>query len=96
MTAAAAAWPTSGGVARRFERKGTAAGVTVVDDYAHLPTEVRRRSAASGGYERVVAVFQPHRLAPRRCGRSSAPALGDADLLVLTDIYPAGRSRGPG
>ena len=99
VTAAAAALADFGGVARRFERKGTAAGVTVVDDYAHLPTEVRAALAAgaSGGYERVVAVFQPHRYSRTQAlWEEFGACFGDADLLVLTDIYPAGEEPRPG
>ena len=56
-------WPASPVSTRRFEFRGEARGVTFVDDYAHLPTEVRAAlaTAQSGGWSRVVAVFQPHR-----------------------------------
>ncbi|UDY35977.1 UDP-N-acetylmuramate--L-alanine ligase [Dermatobacter hominis] len=99
VAAAAAGLSDFGGVARRFERKGVAAGVTVVDDYAHLPTEVRAALAAgaSGGYGRVVAVFQPHRYSRTQAlWREFGEAFGDADLLVLTDVYPAGEAPRPG
>ncbi|HMR94996.1 MAG TPA: UDP-N-acetylmuramate--L-alanine ligase [Microthrixaceae bacterium] len=99
VAAAAAALADFDGVARRFERKGSAAGVTVVDDYAHLPTEVRAALAAgaSGGYERVVAVFQPHRYSRTQAlWEEFGTCFGDADLLVLTDIYPAGEEPRPG
>ena len=61
--AAARALARFGGVARRFEFRGELDGVTYVDDYAHLPTEVRAALAAArnGRWGRVVAVFQPHR-----------------------------------
>ena len=61
--AAARALARFGGVARRFEFRGELGGVTFVDDYAHLPTEVRAALAAArnGDWGRVVAVFQPHR-----------------------------------
>lgn len=88
-----------GGIARRFERKGVADGVTVVDDYAHLPTEVRAALAAgaSGGWERVVAVFQPHRYSRTEAlWEEFGDSFGDADLLVLTDVYPAGERPRPG
>jgi UDP-N-acetylmuramate--alanine ligase len=87
------------GVARRFERRGEAAGVVVVDDYAHLPTEVRAALAAarSGGWRRVVAVFQPHRYSRTEAlWRDFADAFDDADLLVLTGIYAAGEAPRPG
>ena len=61
--AAARALARFAGVARRFEFRGAVDGVTFVDDYAHLPTEVRAALAAArnGDWRRVVAVFQPHR-----------------------------------
>ena len=87
------------GVARRFEFRGTARGVTFVDDYAHLPTEVRAALAAArnGGWQRVVAVFQPHRYSRTaelwaEFGRS----FGDADVAVITEVYGAGESAVPG
>ncbi len=87
------------GVARRFERRGEAGGVTVVDDYAHLPTEVRAALAAgaAGPWARVVAVFQPHRYS-RTAGvwRDFADAFTDADRLAITDVYAAGEPPRPG
>ena len=99
VSAAAEALLSFTGVARRFERRGQAGGVTVVDDYAHLPTEVRAALAAgrSGGWDRVVAVFQPHRFSRTEAlWQEFGEAFGDADLLVLTDIYPAGEAPRPG
>jgi UDP-N-acetylmuramate--alanine ligase len=99
VAAAAASLVGYTGVARRFERRGTAAGVTVVDDYAHLPTEVRAALAAgrSGGFGRVVAVFQPHRYSRTEAlWREFGDAFDDADLLVLTGLYPAGEAPRPG
>ena len=63
FAAAQAALARFAGVTRRFEFRGEAAGVTFVDDYAHLPAEVRAAlaTARTGGWDRVVAVFQPHR-----------------------------------
>lgn len=88
-----------GGVARRFEFRGELDGVTLIDDYAHLPSEVEAalRTARDGGWERVVAVFQPHRYSrTASLWRDFADAFGDADLLVLTDVYPAGEAPRPG
>jgi UDP-N-acetylmuramate--alanine ligase len=88
-----------GGVARRFQFRGEAAGVTFVDDYAHLPTEVRAALAAarSGGWRRVVCVFQPHRYSrTASLWREFADAFDEADLLVLTDVYAAGEAPRPG
>jgi UDP-N-acetylmuramate--alanine ligase len=83
------------GVARRFEVRGEAGGVTVVDSYDHLPTEVAAALAAAawGPWRRVVAVFQPHRYS-RTAGlwRSFADCFVDADLLAVTGIYAAGEA----
>jgi UDP-N-acetylmuramate--alanine ligase len=88
------------GVARRFEHRGEAKGVTVVDDYAHLPTEVAAALAAarsSGTWRRVVAVFQPHRYSRTEAlWRDFAHAFRDADLLAVTDVYGAGEAPRPG
>ena len=88
-----------GGVARRFEFRGDLDGVTLIDDYAHLPSEVQAalRTARDGGWDRVVAVFQPHRYSrTASLWRDFADAFTDADLLVLTDVYPAGEAPRPG
>jgi UDP-N-acetylmuramate--alanine ligase len=87
------------GVARRFESRGERRGITFVDDYAHLPTEVAAAIAAarSGPWTRVVCAFQPHRYS-----RTAAlwPDFADAfegvDALALTDIYSAGEQPRPG
>jgi UDP-N-acetylmuramate--alanine ligase len=88
-----------GGVARRFQFRGERDGVTFVDDYAHLPTEVRAALAAArdGGWRRVVCVFQPHRYSrTASLWRDFAHAFVDADRLVLTDVYSAGEPPRPG
>lgn len=88
-----------GGVGRRFELRGDEAGVTFVDDYAHLPTEVAAAISAGrdGGWGRVVAVFQPHRYSRTEAlGAQFADSFVDADLLVVTDVYAAGESPRPG
>jgi UDP-N-acetylmuramate--alanine ligase len=87
------------GVGRRFERRGSRDGVTYVDDYAHLPSEVRATLAAArqGRWERVVAVFQPHRYSRTAAlGRDFGGAFEDADVVVVTGIYPAGEEPRPG
>ena len=97
-SAAAAALARFGGVARRFEFRGAAGGVTFVDDYGHLPGEVRAALAAArhGGWRRVVAVFQPHRYTrTAELGRDFGPAFADADVVVVTDVYPAGEAPDP-
>ena len=87
------------GVSRRFEFRGEANGVTFVDDYAHLPTEVRAAlaTARSGGWSRIVAVFQPHRFSRTAAQADQfGTAFVDADLLVVTDVYSAGERPVPG
>ncbi len=88
-----------GGVARRFEFRGDVAGVTFVDDYAHLPSEVEAALAAArtGHWDRVVCVFQPHRYSRvASVGADFAHAFVEADHLVLTGIYPSGEAPRPG
>jgi UDP-N-acetylmuramate--alanine ligase len=81
------------GTGRRFERRGEAHGVAVVDDYGHHPTEVATvlqtaRAIADG---RVIVVFQPHRYSrTARLRDEFATALAEADEVVLTDIYASG------
>jgi UDP-N-acetylmuramate--alanine ligase len=97
---AAAALGRYGGVARRFEFRGEAGGVTFVDDYAHLPTEVAAAAiepARQGGWRRIVCVFQPHRYSRTGALWSSfADSFVGADLLVVTDVYAAGERPRPG
>ena len=88
-----------GGVSRRYEFRGSAGGVTFVDDYAHLPGEVAAvlATARGGGWRRVVCVYQPHRYTRTAAlWRDFATAFGDADLVVFTDVYAAGESPRPG
>jgi UDP-N-acetylmuramate--alanine ligase len=81
------------GVGRRFERLGEAAGVTVVDDYAHHPTEVAATlSAARQAFpgRRIVAVFQPHLYSRTALhGEALGKALAAADVVVVAPIYGA-------
>lgn len=82
------------GVARRFELRGTAGGVTFVDDYAHLPSEVAANvgAAATGGWSRIVAVFQPHRYTRvRDVGADFATSFDGADVVVVTELFAAGQ-----
>jgi UDP-N-acetylmuramate--alanine ligase len=88
-----------GGVGRRFERRGSAAGIDLVDDYAHLPTEVEAALAAARSLDRakVVAVFQPHRYSrTEQLWSTFANSFGDADVLVVTGIYSSGEAPRPG
>jgi UDP-N-acetylmuramate--alanine ligase len=80
------------GVDRRFQVRGQAAGVTVIDDYGHHPTEIRATLAAARqcGYRKVHVIFQPHRYTRTRDLMDEfATAFGDADSLQVLDIYPA-------
>lgn len=81
------------GVQRRFQRLGEVNGILVIDDYAHHPTEVEATlSAASEGYpdRRIVAVFQPHLYSRTDDFKDEfARAFFNADVLVVTSIYPA-------
>jgi UDP-N-acetylmuramate--alanine ligase len=80
------------GVDRRFQFKGVAAGVSVIDDYGHHPTEIRATLAAARqcGFRRVHVIFQPHRFTRTRDLMDEfATAFADADTLCLLDIYPA-------
>jgi UDP-N-acetylmuramate--alanine ligase len=82
-----------GGVARRFQHRGEWQGITFVDDYAHLPSEVAAAiaTAREGGWRRVVAVFQPHRYSRTAAlWQDFAHAFRGADAVVLTDVYAAG------
>lgn len=87
------------GVRRRFEVIGCARGVTVVDDYAHHPTEVRATvSAARGlGYRDVIVLFQPHRYSRTEAlAEDFGVAFDEADRVVLLDVYSAGEVPIPG
>ncbi len=98
---AATALARFGGVARRFDVRGTWNGATLVDDYGHLPSEilaVTRAARHSGdGWGRLVAVFQPNRYNRiAEMWKDYADAFVEADLVVLTDIYPSGTQPIPG
>lgn len=87
------------GVARRFQVVGEAAGVTVVDDYAHNPGKVGAliASAKEAGWGRVVVVFQPHRYSrTSKQGDDLGRALSIADLVAVTEVYGAGEEPIPG
>ena len=87
------------GVQRRFQVRGTAGGVTVVDDYGHHPAEIRATlAAAKAGFDcRIVTVFQPHRYTRTQHLRQEfLTAFNEADVLVVMDIYAAGEAPIPG
>jgi UDP-N-acetylmuramate--alanine ligase len=87
------------GTGRRFELKAEIRDMMVVEDYAHHPTEIRATldAAKRGWPRRVVAVFQPHRYTRLAHLRSEfARSFNQADVLLLTEIYPAGEEPIPG
>jgi UDP-N-acetylmuramate--alanine ligase len=101
LSAAADAFHAFNGTTRRLEPLGEAAGVTVVDDYAHHPSELRASIAAvrprvhPGG--RLVAVFQPH--TPSRLAAffdDFVAALGTADLRILVETFASAREQSGG
>jgi UDP-N-acetylmuramate--alanine ligase len=80
------------GVDRRFQLRGRAAGVSVIDDYGHHPTEIKATLAAARqcGFRKVHVVFQPHRYTRTRdLLEDFTTAFGDADSLFVLDIYAA-------
>jgi UDP-N-acetylmuramate--alanine ligase len=98
LTGAAAGIAGFAGVRRRFEVLGTFSGVTIVDDYAHHPTELAATiDAVRHSADRVWAVFQPHRYT-RTAELSAAlgEALTGADRIVVSDVYSAGEPAIPG
>ncbi len=99
VAAAAEALGRFGGVRRRFDVVGEVAGVTVVDDYAHHPTEVRATLAGArgAGFGRIWVVFQPHRYS-RTASLSDefGASFDSADRVVLMDVYSAGEAPIPG
>jgi UDP-N-acetylmuramate--alanine ligase len=89
LAEAMAAFP---GVGRRFERRGRAAGVELIDDYAHHPAEVRAALAGARSVHEgpITAIFQPHRYTRTRdCWNDFLTAFADADRVLVCDIYPA-------
>jgi UDP-N-acetylmuramate--alanine ligase len=93
VATAAATLATFRGVARRFELKGEAGGVTVIDDYAHHPSEVAATLAAARaryGERRIVAYLQPHTFSRTLALLATwPPALHDADVVLVGAIYPS-------
>ncbi len=87
------------GTGRRFECLGRFDGVTVVDDYAHHPTEVAAtlHAAKQMDYSRVIAVFQPHRYTRTQLlAEEFGTAFRDADILIFNEIYSASETPIPG
>jgi UDP-N-acetylmuramate--alanine ligase len=82
-----------GGVARRFQYRGEVGGVTFIDDYAHLPSEVAAAiaTAREGAWNHVIVVFQPHRYTrTASLWQDFGDAFAGADQVVFTDVYAAG------
>jgi len=80
------------GVDRRFQLRGRAAGVSVIDDYGHHPTEIKATLAAARrcGFGKIHVIFQPHRYTRTRDLMDEfSTAFGDADSLFVLDIYAA-------
>ncbi len=87
------------GVDRRFQLRGRANGVTVIDDYGHHPTEIRATLAAARqcGFRKIHVIFQPHRFSRTQLLLDEfAAAFPDADTVTVLDIYAASESPVPG
>jgi UDP-N-acetylmuramate--alanine ligase len=90
------------GVTRRFQLHGSVNGITIIDDYAHHPSEIAAtltglRQEVGTGKERIIAVFQPHLYSRTRdFYRQFAEALHNADRAIVVDIYPAREKPMPG
>ncbi len=96
ISAGLAAFP---GAPRRFERRGRLGTMDVVEDYAHLPGEIAAtiQCAKDLGYERIAAIFQPHRVTRTvAIGEGFAPAFDGADVVVIADLYTAGEANPQG
>ena len=90
---------TFAGVDRRFSLRGEAAGVQVIDDYAHHPAELEATLAGARGQHagRIVVVFQPHRFTRTRDHFDGfTAAFDEADAVWITDVYAAGDAPIPG
>ncbi len=99
VAGAAAALAGFSGVARRFHVRGRLAGVTVIDDYAHHPTEVLAtiRTAQAGSWGRIWAIFQPHLYSRTRLlAKEFGQAFAGVDELVVTDVYGSREIPEPG
>ena len=93
LNTAVAGLATYAGVGRRWEERGSISGITFVDDYAHLPSEVGLTldAARAGNWGRVVCVFQPHRYSRTgELGRTFGHSFSQADHVIVTGIYPSG------
>ncbi len=87
------------GVGRRYELRGSTNGITLVDDYAHLPTEIEAAIAAASSTspKRLVVIFQPHRYSrTEQLWESFGTSFVGADLLIVTGIYSSGEPKREG
>lgn len=81
------------GVGRRFQLIGQVKGITVVDDYAHHPTELKAtlQAARKAGFARIISVFQPHRFTRTKfLYKQFGEAFHGPDIIIITEIYSAG------
>ena len=81
-----------GGTARRFEYKGKLGSITIIDDYAHHPTEIAATLTAARNYphDRIICVFQPHTYTRTKAfWNQFSDSLALADVVVLADVYAA-------
>ncbi|MTV47561.1 UDP-N-acetylmuramate--L-alanine ligase [Heliobacillus mobilis] len=87
------------GAGRRFQLTGIVNDISIVDDYAHHPTEVKATLAAARQREpkRLIAIFQPHRFTRTRDQyQEFGKSFDEADLVIINEIYPAGEPAIPG
>jgi UDP-N-acetylmuramate--alanine ligase len=87
------------GVHRRFELKAKINGILIIDDYAHHPTEIKATLSTLRlkNPKRIIAVFQPHRYTRTKAlYQEFGKAFDDADMVIVTSIYPAGEQPIPG
>ena len=87
------------GIGRRFELKKQVNDIMVIEDYGHHPTEIKAtlEAAKAGWTRRVIVIFQPHRFTRLSfLMKDFATSFNDADILIVTEIYPAGEKPIPG
>ncbi|MGI5920167.1 MAG: UDP-N-acetylmuramate--L-alanine ligase [Syntrophomonadaceae bacterium] len=87
------------GTGRRFQTLGKANNITIIDDYAHHPTEIKATISAARSFHkgRLVVVFQPHRYSRTQLlGEQIGTSFSDTDLTIITDVYSAGEKPIPG
>lgn len=99
LEAAAEGLRSFAGVRRRFELRGRVGGVTLIDDYAHHPTEIAAtlQAVELGAWNTIWAVFQPHRYSrTQELHREFGGAFTGADHVVVTDVFAAGERPEPG